>query len=191
MVQREIDIGGELIGDAGIDLGDLVIDPENFDTSSFDDADFKVVEVGTQLGGEVRTNDQNEEYTTRDSIVLYLEPLSLESDQPSPWNITLPQMGDDGKRRPPHVTGNLAVIIEAFAGLGVSANPRRATVYNWIRPDDWIGLSFHRQRVEKQIGRSKRWIHVPTYIIGMDHDLRKRLSTPNRTLRELDFVPPQ
>ena len=188
MPPRQIeDNQGNVIEDAAIDMSSMVIDPEDFDESSFDDCKLKILDYITEHGKEIE-NKPGEFFN--DQIRLLCEVQDHDDgDAPViPWWLPLPKLDKSGGRKAPHVTSNLAQVLKELHAHGVSQNPDSAVVYHLARfPDDLIGLTLHRKLVEKQFGRSKRQVYIPIQILDMDHDLREN---HERTLREIEFTPP-
>ena len=195
MQNRVVNVpGSDPVVDAGLDLDDLTIDPQDFGDTSFDNCDVVVRDIYTQAGGPGQgTAQDGTKFDTQDQIVILCDVIDAEFPEGGSLRIylPLPKLGPDGKRRTPQKNSKYGLFFELLTSLGVSSQPEMAFVMHISSVYDLIGLKFHRLRESTDMGSFTMRAEKPTEILGFDHELRASASTPQRTLNPVDFVPPQ
>ena len=186
--------GGDPVQDAGIDLDDLTLDATDFDDTSFDNCDVVVRDVYTQAGGGEGKRQDGTTFTTQDQIILLLDVIDVAFPEGGSSRIYLglPKVGPDGKRARPRKNSKYAIFMEMLSSLGVSATPGMDFVYHLSRPTDLIGLKFHRQSEQMEVGGFSMKVDKPTELHGFDHILRAEMSGRHKPpLEPVEYIPTQ
>jgi hypothetical protein len=180
-------------------LGDMTIDVDELDTSSLSNCNVKIIGFDYQPGGEEReVEDANEPsgkrtWITQDTLVMWQEVEDIEGIDTTRQFFPLPKTytADDGsvRRRKANENSKWGIWLSVLGGLGIAGNAEQGTRLRFQRPEDLIGLRYHKEEVPYEGPRNSTIkVDVPVEILGFDHAFRKTVKgSDGKALKAVTF----
>lgn len=159
-----------------------------------DDIDVTIIGFSSRSGGEIKQNQQGEDFETRDTLMMHLRVDDIDGVDATTEFFSLPKLisprdGGEPRRGKVSETSRYGIWLASLENLGVSRDPNKAWNLQVRSLADLIGLRYHRQSRPFEVTINQRTskfnVNVPTILHGFDNELRAELKLPAATLKSV------